>query len=80
MGSLGKSLLKQGYGRGIEILGPSTAPFAKMRGRFRRQMMIKGKSPKLLHQFARELGARMEDWMKGKGVSLDIDVDPVFVL
>lgn len=80
MGSLGKSLLKRGYGRGIEILGPSTAPFAKMRGRFRRQMMIKGKSPKLLHQFARELVARMEDCIKGKGVSLDIDVDPVFVL
>jgi len=80
MGRVGQSLLKKGYGKGIEILGPSTAPFAKMRGKFRWQMLAKGKSPQLLHQFARELASRMEIQIKGRGVNLDIDVDPVFVL
>jgi primosomal protein N' (replication factor Y) len=80
MGRIGQSLLKKGYGRGIEILGPSTAPFAKMRGKFRWQMLAKGKSPQLLHRFAKELAFRMEVQLKGKGVHLDIDVDPVFVL
>ncbi len=80
MGRIGQSLLKKGYGKGIEILGPSSAPFAKMRGKYRWQMLAKGKSPQWLHQFAKELASRMEVQIKGKGVNLDIDVDPVFIL
>jgi primosomal protein N' (replication factor Y) len=80
MGRIGQSLLKEGYGKGIEILGPSSAPFAKMRGKYRWQMLAKGKSHQLLHQFAKELASRMEVQIKGKGVNLDIDVDPVFIL
>jgi primosomal protein N' (replication factor Y) len=80
MGRIGQSLLKKGYEKGIEILGPSTAPFAKMRGKFRWQMLAKGKSVPLLHQFAKELAIGLEDGIKGKGVNLDIDVDPVFIL
>ncbi|OGP96245.1 MAG: primosomal protein N', partial [Deltaproteobacteria bacterium RBG_16_47_11] len=80
MGRIGQSLLKNAHGKEIEILGPSTAPFAKMRGKFRWQMLAKGKSPQLLHQFAKELSSRMDVQLKGKGVDLDIDVDPVFIL
>jgi len=80
MARIGQSLLKKGYRKGIEILGPSTAPFGKMRGKFRWQMLAKGKSVQLLHQFARELAIRLEEEAKGKGVNLDIDVDPVFIL
>lgn len=80
IGRTGRSLLKRGYGKAIELLGPSTAPFAKMRGKFRWQMLAKGKSSPLLHQFAKELASQMEVSMKGKGVHLDIDVDPVFIL
>jgi primosomal protein N' (replication factor Y) len=80
MGKIGQVLLKKGYGKGIEILGPSTAPFPKVRGKFRWQMLVKGNSSRLLHQFGRELAVRMEDQTQGRGVSLDIDVDPVFIL
>ncbi len=80
MRKMSQDLLKRGYGKGLEILGPSAAPFAKMRGKFRWQMLVKGKSPKLLHQFAQELAFRLEEETKGKGVNLDIDVDPVFIL
>jgi len=80
IGRIGQSLLKKGYGKGIEILGPSMAPFAKMRGKFRWQMLAKGKSPQLLHQFAKEIASRMEAPLKGKGVNLDIDVDPISIL
>lgn len=80
MGRIGQSLLEKGYWKGIEILGPSTAPFAKMRGKFRWQMLAKGKSPQLLNRFAREMALRLESQTKGKGVNLDIDVDPVFIL
>jgi primosomal protein N' (replication factor Y) len=80
MGRTGQFLLKKGYRKGIEILGPSTAPFAKMRGKFRWQMLAKGKSPQLLHQFAQELALRLEAQIKGKGINLDIDVDPISIL
>jgi primosomal protein N' (replication factor Y) len=80
MGRIGQALLKKGYGKGIETLGPSAAPFAKMRGKFRWQMLAKGKNPRLLHQFAKGLATRMEVQLREKGVHLDIDVDPVFVL
>jgi primosomal protein N' (replication factor Y) (superfamily II helicase) len=80
MGRLGQLLLRKGYGKGIEIFGPSTAPFAKMRGKFRFQMLAKSRASRLLHQFARELEARMQEHTRGKGVNLDIDVDPVFIL
>jgi hypothetical protein len=43
-------------------------------------MMAKGKSHHLLHQFAKELASRMEGRIKGMGVNLEVDVDPVFVL
>jgi primosomal protein N' (replication factor Y) len=80
VGKIGKSLLKTRYRKGIEILGPSAAPFAKMKGKFRWQMLAKGKSSQLLHQFAQELALLAEDYTKGKGVNLDIDVDPIFIL
>jgi primosomal protein N' (replication factor Y) len=80
MGKIGQDLLKGGYGKGIEILGPSAAPFAKMRGKFRWQMLAKGESPGLLHQFAQELALRLEEETKRKGVNLDIDVDPISIL
>ncbi len=79
MGRIGKDLLKR-YERGIELLGPSLAPFSKMRGKFRWQMLIKGKNSAWLHQFAKELATRLQTETRGKGVELDIDVDPVFIL
>jgi len=80
MGRIGQSLLKKGYGKGIDILGPSSAAFAKIRGKYRWQMLAKGKSHQWLHQFAKELASRMDVQIKGRGVNLDIDVDPVFIL
>lgn len=80
MEKTGQSLMKKGFGKGIELLGPSAAPFVRMKGKFRMQMLAKGVNIKLLHQFARELVRTMEDRIRGRGVHLDVDVDPVFIL
>jgi primosomal protein N' (replication factor Y) len=80
LGRIGKSLLQEDFSKGIEILGPSTAPFAKMRGKFRWHMLAKGKNSRLLHQFAHDLVVRAEEGLKGKGITLDVDVDPIFIL
>jgi primosomal protein N' (replication factor Y) len=80
LGKVGRTLLKKKYPKGMEILGPSAAPFTKMKGKFRWQMLVKGKSSQALHQFAQALASHMEAQTKGRGVHLDIDVDPVFIL
>ena len=80
LGRLGDALLKRDYRKGIEILGPSVAPFPKMRGRYRFHMLAKGKNSRWLHQFARNVILQSEDLTKGKGVTLEVDVDPVFIL
>jgi primosomal protein N' (replication factor Y) len=80
MERIGQSMLKRGFGKGIELLGPSAAPFVRLKGKFRLQMLAKGVNSRLLHQFAEELVRRMEVQIKGRGVHLDIDVDPVSIL
>ncbi len=80
LGNMGRALLQRRYRKGIEILGPSAAPFAKMKGKFRWQMLVKGKTSQLLHQFAQELALLFEGQTRGRGINLDIDVDPVFIL
>ncbi|MCX8118622.1 MAG: primosomal protein N' [Desulfobacterota bacterium] len=80
MGREGRALLKRGFEKGIELLGPCPAPFTRLRGKFRYQMLAKGTNVRLLHQFARQLLPRIEGRLKGRGVQLEVDVDPVFIL
>ena len=80
MGRIGQTLLKTPASGGIDLLGPSMAPLSKVKGKYRWQMLAKGKNSRLLRQFARELSSQLEDRIKSAGVHLDIDVDPVFIL
>lgn len=80
MGKIGEDILKGYTSKEIEILGPSMAPFAKIKGKYRWQMLVKGGESKSLHQFANQLANRLKTLIKGKGVNLDIDVDPIFIL
>ncbi len=81
MGEWGRRLLKgRPDGRGIEILGPSPAPLVKLKGRYRYQMLIKGKHVNFLHRFARELAERMKKQWAGRKINLSIDVDPISVM
>ncbi len=80
MGKMGENLIRKGYGKWVEILGPSASPYPKMKGKFRWQMLAKGESPSYLHRFAKEIASQMEIWTKRGGVHLDIDVDPISIL
>ncbi|PKN51005.1 MAG: primosomal protein N' [Deltaproteobacteria bacterium HGW-Deltaproteobacteria-13] len=71
---LGKTAKKLSarHGNIAEILGPAESPLAKIRGRFRWQMLIKGTDINALHQIAREIiGAN-----KNSQVKITADVDP----
>jgi primosomal protein N' (replication factor Y) (superfamily II helicase) len=59
---------------GTEILGPAPAPFALLRGRFRRRLLLKAARPVPVQQL-------MRDWLTRtdipKNVRVDVDIDPV---
>jgi primosomal protein N' (replication factor Y) (superfamily II helicase) len=59
-------------GNTAEIIGPAESPLAKIRGRFRFQMLIKGQDINALHQIAREIINKN----KNSQVRITADVDP----
>lgn len=57
----------------IEILGPAPAPIAKLRSRYRWQLLLKGKQISALLEFAN----LAREWLpRSRKVRLHIDVDP----
>lgn len=62
----------------IEILGPSEAAFAKLRGQHRYHLLLKGPGSQIAKKFiVQVLGD--ESWVS-KGVKLSVDVDPLHLL
>jgi len=61
----------------IEILGPVVPPLAKIRGRFRRQILLKSVNRTELHRL---LAAFRERLTLSSTVRLSIDIDPVEML
>lgn len=82
LGRLAHALLQKDgrYRDGIDLLGPAAAPWEKMKGKYRFQMVAKGSSLKLLRSFASQLINRLPDMARGSGVSFSVDVDPVSLL
>lgn len=60
------------YGGDIQIIGPSEAPLSKIRGQYRRQMLIKGTNGKNLHAIA----AKLQESHDTAPVKMTVDVDP----
>ncbi|MCX5850312.1 MAG: primosomal protein N' [Deltaproteobacteria bacterium] len=71
LGKLAKKLSAR-HGNTAEIIGPAESPLSKIRGRFRWQMLIKGKDINSLHQIAREIINKH----KNRQVKITADVDP----
>ena len=65
------------HGEGVTVLGPAPAPFAILRGRHRRRLLLKTRRDVAVQPILRE-------WLDGirvKGTSrVDVDVDPVSFL
>jgi primosomal protein N' (replication factor Y) len=71
---LGKQarIINSRYKNAAEIIGPAESPLAKLNGRFRFQMLIKGSNLNTLHQIAQELVQNH----KNSSVKMTVDVDP----
>jgi primosomal protein N' (replication factor Y) len=57
----------------IEVIGPAESPLARIRGRYRWQLLLKGKESRSLHLLSQKLleGAGHD------GLEIQVDVDPV---
>jgi len=82
LGALAQALWKKGsrYQKEVEILGPSTSPWEKMKGKYRYQMLLKGFPRTTLRSFASQLLHQIPQLVKGSGVAFYVDVDPVSLL
>ena len=60
------------YKDAVEIIGPAESPLAKLKGRFRYQMLIKGQDINVLHQIAQEIVQKHSN----RSVKITVDVDP----
>jgi len=64
----------------LKIVGPAPAPLAKIKGKFRFQILIHGQQVKPLHAFLKPWIEQTRRLLKGKGVSLSLDLDPYQVM
>jgi len=67
-------------GKEVQVLGPAEAPLAKLKGRYRRQILVKCRKAGLLHYFLGEVEVLARRIMRSTGVGLVIDVDPYQML
>ena len=65
-------------GKDVEVLGPAPAPIARIRGRFRFRVFLKGKDRKSMRKVALAVLARIEEGIGAARAT--IDVDPVSML
>ena len=77
-----REVLKKWPKRGgdILILGPAEAPMAKLKGKYRWQILIKCKRTELLHYFLKEVERYSTKLLRASGVSMIIDMDPYQML
>ena len=71
-----ESLQKTHQGK-VEVLGPSPAPLAQIKGRYRWQLLLKGGRSTNLQRYARFM---IEEGGRSKGVKVEVDVDPISIL
>jgi len=72
----GRELLANQADSPVNLLGPAPAPLAKLKGKYRFQVLIGSPRVKPLHQFLDQWLSRVRPRLKGRGVTLILDVDP----
>jgi len=60
-------------GSAVDVIGPAESPLPRIRGRYRWQLLLRGREIRPLHQIAERLLGKGER----DGLSIQVDVDPV---
>jgi primosomal protein N' (replication factor Y) len=63
-------------GKEIQVLGPAEAPIARLKGKYRWQILVKSRSVSLLQHFLAEIEGHSRKLLQASGVQLILDVDP----
>ncbi|MBF0528369.1 MAG: primosomal protein N' [Deltaproteobacteria bacterium] len=77
---LGRAILNGWPDQTLELLGPAPAPLVKLKGKYRYQILVRGKEPRQIHHFLRGWLDRVRTGLKGSGVTLTLDVDPYHMM
>jgi primosomal protein N' (replication factor Y) len=64
----------------IEVLGPVKAPWEKMKGRYRFQMLLKGAGSQALKNCAAGAMQEHAESIKRSGVKVIVDIDPMLLM
>jgi primosomal protein N' (replication factor Y) len=72
IGLLARELAATLAGGKVEVIGPAESPLSRIRGRFRWQLILRGRKSGLLHLVAQKI---LED--ASGGLKVQVDVDPV---
>ena len=77
-----KNMIKRWPKRGgdISLLGPVEAPLARLKNKYRWQILIKSKSTELLHYLLERVEGFSKNLLRKNRVSMIIDVDPYQML
>jgi len=65
---------------GVEVLGPAPQPLAKVRGRWRWHLLLKGTTAAKVHEVAQAALAWAATKERRSAVQMQVDVDPTEVL
>lgn len=64
----------------VELLGPVAAPLSRVKGKYHWQLLLRSKRPSCLGELGRQLVRWGQTALKGSGVSLSVDVDPLSLI
>jgi primosomal protein N' (replication factor Y) len=64
----------------VNILGPAPAPWGKIKGKYRYQMLLKSEKLQSVRLLASRILQHAHESTGRSGISLSVDVDPVFIL
>ena len=77
---LASALMKAKKEEKVQILGPSPAPLARVKGQYRWQVALKGKNIENLRRVLRPILKREKTLTRRSNVFISVDVDPVALL
>lgn len=78
-GALGRDVPRAGEGgAALEVLGPSPAPLARLRGRHRAQLLLKGPTRPAVRELARAAASAAAHL--GRSLQVQLDLDPIQML
>jgi primosomal protein N' (replication factor Y) len=72
-------LLREGGVKPSGLSGPAPAPLYRVRSRYRWHILVRGQDGRKLHARVQEAARRLRASPAGRGVRLDLDVDPASV-